>query len=101
MGALREAMQRELALRGFAAKTQQAYLGWIRRVAQHFRTSPDELSETQLRDYLARLGERGLSPSTINQAIGAIRFFRQSVLRREWDCEVVCTNVPRSGYRSF
>ncbi|HEV8578133.1 MAG TPA: site-specific integrase [Thermoanaerobaculia bacterium] len=94
MGALREAMQRELALRGFAARTQKAYLGWMRRVAQHFRISPDELSETQFREYLAQLGQRGLSPSTINQAIGAIRFFRQSVLRREWDREVVYQRPP-------
>lgn len=94
MGALREAMQREMALRGFAPRTQKAYLGWMRRLAKHFGIPPDQLSESQVREYLAGLGQRGLSSSTINQAIGAIRFFYHNVLRRQWDCEVVYQRPP-------
>lgn len=94
MGALRDAMQREMSLRGFAPRTQETYLAWMRRLAKHFGIPPDQLSEIQVREYLAGLGQRGLSSSTINQAIGAMRFFYHNVLRQQWDYEVVYQRPP-------
>ncbi len=95
MGVLREAMQREMALRGFAPKTEKAYLGWMVRLSRHSRLSPDHLSEVQVRDYLAGLDKRGLSPSTINQAISAVSFFFRSVVPREWQFKVRYQRAPQ------
>jgi integrase/recombinase XerD len=95
MGVLREAMQREMALRGFAPKTQRVYLGWIVRLSRQSRLSPDEISEAQVRDYLAGLAKRGLSPSTVNQAISAVIFFFRSVVPREWKFEVRHQRAPQ------
>jgi len=44
MGLLREAMQREMALRGFAPKTQKVYLAWMVRLTRQSRISPDQVS---------------------------------------------------------
>lgn len=95
MGVLREAMQREMALRGFAPKTQKVYLAWIVRLTRQSRISPDQVSEAQVRDYLAGLAARGLSPSTVNQAISAIAFFFRSVVPREWKFEVRYQREPQ------
>jgi integrase/recombinase XerD len=95
MGVLREAMQREMALRGFAPKTRKVYLAWMVRLSRQSRVSPDQISEVQVRDYLAGLAKRGLSPSTVNQAISAIAFFFRSVVPREWKFEVRYQRAPQ------
>jgi hypothetical protein len=75
MGAMREAMLREMALRGLAPRTQRAYVGWMFRLVSKTRVPADQLSESQVRTYLANLSQGGLSASTMNQAISAVRFF--------------------------
>jgi integrase/recombinase XerD len=95
MGVLREAMQREMALRGFAPKTRKVYLAWIVRLSRHSRLSPDQISESQVREYLAGLATRGLSPSTVNQAISAVSFFFGRVVPREWKFEVRYQRAPQ------
>jgi integrase/recombinase XerD len=95
MGALREAMQREMSLRGFAKRTQKAYLGWMVRLVRQTRIAADELQEPQVRAYLGGLSERGLSPSTLNQAIGAVRFFFNDVLHREWPLSIDYQRAPQ------
>ncbi len=44
----------------------------------------DQLSEQQALEYVADLTRRGRSGSTINQALGAIKFFYTEVVAREW-----------------
>jgi site-specific recombinase XerC len=73
MGAMREAMLCEMALRGLAPRTQHAYVGWMVRLVSKTRVPADQLSESQVRTYLASLSQRGLSASTLNQAINAVR----------------------------
>jgi site-specific recombinase XerD len=75
MGVFREAMQAEMQLRGFAARTQRSYTHWMRRLILEVRVPADQVSEQQVRDFLSRLSGRGLSASTVNQAISALRFF--------------------------
>ncbi len=95
MGVMREAMQREMALRGFSPRTQKTYIGWMLRLVRHARVSADQISEGQVREYLSLQSERGLSASTINQAIGALRFFFHGVLRRDWDLEIQYQRAPQ------
>lgn len=95
MGAMREAMLREMALRGFAARTQQVYVSWVARLVSKTRVLPEELSEVQVRRYLADLSQAGLSASTLNQAISAVRFFFNAVLHREWPLELQYQRAPQ------
>ena len=50
--ALRQRMHDDLQLAGLSQGTQVAYLRTVRQLAAHFKTSPDQLSEAQLREYL-------------------------------------------------
>jgi integrase/recombinase XerD len=95
MGAMREAMLREMALRGFAVKTQRAYVGWMARLVLRMRVPADQLLESQVRSYLADLWRTGLSSSTVNQAISAVRFFFNGVLHRDWPLEIHYQRAPQ------
>ena len=64
-----------MELRGFAARTQQAYMGAVDWMARHYGVWPGSLSDVQIQAYLLHLlRERGLSRSTVNQAACAARF---------------------------
>jgi len=56
-----------MALRGLAPRTQRAYVGWMVRLVSKTRVPADQLSESQVRTYLANLSQRGLSASTLNR----------------------------------
>jgi integrase/recombinase XerD len=95
MGAMREAMLREMALRGFAARTRRTYVGWMVRLVSRARVPAERLSESQVRGYLAELAQSGLSASTLNQGISAMRFFYNEVLHREWPLEIRYQRAPQ------
>lgn len=95
MGAMREAMLREMALRGFAARTQRTYTGWMRRLVSQVQLPADQVTEGQARAFLSELSRHGLSASTINQAISAVRFFFHEVLRRDWELEIHYQRAPQ------
>src|SRR3989449_2656163 len=95
MGAMREAMMREMALRGLAVKTQRTYVGWMARLVSQTRVPADQMMELQVRSYLADLSRTGLSASTLNQAINAVRFFFNGVLHRDWALEIHYQRAPQ------
>jgi integrase/recombinase XerD len=95
MGAMKEAMLREMLLRGFAARTQRSYVGWMVRLVSQTRVPADQVLEPQVRSYLAELSRRGLSASTLNQAISAVRFFFNGVLHRDWPLEIHYQRAPQ------
>ncbi len=95
MGAMREAMMLEMALRGFAVKTQRTYVGWMARLVSQTRVPADQMMELQVRSYLADLSRTGLSASTLNQAISAVRFFFNGVLHRDWPLDIHYQRAPQ------
>lgn len=84
MGRFRNAMSREMALRGYAPKTQSAYLLRMRRLVRHFGRPPDALSEDEVMDYFRSLASEEVSTSTFNQSLAAARVFFGGVLKRDW-----------------
>ena len=75
MGALRQKMIEEMKLRNFSARTQQSYLSAVVSLVKHYRRSPDQLTQDEIRAYLLHLKERGLSASSRNVAISGMKFF--------------------------
>jgi len=69
----------------YSRRTETAYLGWIRRyVLFSDRRHPRDLAEADVRRYLSHLAtERGVSASTQNQALAALTFLYDVVLRRK------------------
>ena len=95
MGKYRDAMQAEMQLRGFAPRTQRTYTSWMKRLIVRVGAPADQITEQQARSYLSELSGRGLSASTINQAISAVRFFFGNVLQRTWELEVHYQRAPQ------
>lgn len=83
MSPLRQQMQSDMQLRGFAARTQEAYLAAIVGIAKYYRRSPDQLTPQEIEHYLLHLiNERKLSWSTTNQAASALRFLFRTTLKQ-------------------
>jgi len=83
MTALREQMIQDMVVRGFAQNTQTAYVRAVAQLARFYGRSPDCLSEREIPRYLVHLHqEKGLSYSTCNQVVSALRFFYQVTLGR-------------------
>jgi integrase/recombinase XerD len=80
MGALRTRMMEEMKLRNFSPRTQESYLGAMIGLAKHYRPSPDQLTQEEIRAYLLHLEKRGLSPSSRNVAISGMKFFYHQML---------------------
>jgi integrase len=71
------------SLRG---RSKEEYLRQVRKLAEHYpQRSLKQLTERQVFDYLIfRRDEQKLRPSTLNQAVVALRLFYQDFLQRDW-----------------
>jgi len=74
-----------LRARHYSIRTEQAYVGWIRRyIFFHDVRHPDEMGEKEINAFLSHLAVHGkVSASTQNQALSALLFLYRTVLRRQ------------------
>ena len=77
-------VRRELRTRHYSRRTEEAYIGWIRRyVHHHGMRHPHALGEADIRAFVSSLAiTGGVSASTQNQAMAALAFLYRDVLRR-------------------
>lgn len=80
-GLLQE-VRRQLRVRHYSLRTEQAYLGWIRRFVEHHgRRHPRALGAKEVQAFLSKLAVEGrVAPSTQNQALSALLFLYRDVL---------------------
>jgi integron integrase len=71
-------------LRHFSIRTEQAYVGWVRRfVLFHGTRHPREMGAEEIRSFLSHLAtERDVAASTQNQALAALLFLYRGVLKK-------------------
>ena len=87
---LRQQMSDDMMIRNLADGTQEAYLRNVSQFAQHFSCCPSKLGPTEIRDYQIYLfKEKEASPSTMVQAVAALRFLYKITLRREWAVDAI------------
>src|SRR5438105_5494144 len=80
---LRKITLEELERRNYSETTTRAYLHTIEDFARYFKRPPDQLGPEQIREYVAHLfRDRKLADNTVNQRVGALRFFYIKTLRR-------------------
>ncbi|RMG84313.1 MAG: hypothetical protein D6714_08150, partial [Bacteroidetes bacterium] len=79
------ALEEQLMLERKSHSTIKGYKSNLRRFLEFYRgTVPAEISERQIKDYLLYLvNEKGISESTQNQVINAIKAFFEKVLKQE------------------
>ena len=85
MTELRKRMIECLQLRGLSERTQDMYVRAVRQLAEHYRKSPDVITEEELRQYflyIKNIKHYSRSASTI--ALCGIKFFFEHTLHRDW-----------------
>jgi integron integrase len=73
-----------LRLRHYSRRTEQAYVGWVKRFVRFGgMRHPSDLGESEVQAFLTSLAvERGVAAATQNQASSALVFLYEHVLRR-------------------
>src|SRR5271165_5589237 len=84
MTPLRKRMIDDLKLRNCSSRTIEAYVSWVKRFAQFHKCSPDLLGSEAVREYQLHLINSGVSWSTFNQAVCALKFLYRVTLKVEW-----------------
>lgn len=85
MTKLRQRMIQDMQLRGMSERTQESYVFAVRKLAEHFFKSPNQITEDELREYFLYLKNvKKYSKSATNIALCGIKFFFTYTLKREW-----------------
>jgi integron integrase len=92
-------VRRQMRVKHYSLRTEQAYLGWIRRfIFANARRHPREMGGAEVEAYLSSLAVQGkVAASTQNQALSALLFLYRVVLGVElpWMENVVRAKRPR------
>jgi integron integrase len=80
---LLDQVREAIRVRHYSRRTEQAYIGWIRRfIVFHHKRHPSELGEPEVTAFISDLAAKGVSASTQNQALSAVLFLFEVVLGR-------------------
>jgi integrase len=83
-------MIEDMQVRNLSPHTQAAYVQQVSLFARHFHQSPQTLGPEEIRAYQLYLtNERKLAPSSILQAVGALRFLYKVTLHKDWTVQDV------------
>jgi len=77
-------MIEDMKLAGLAESTRDVYVEAVRKLAAHYRRSPNELEEEEVRSYLVGLRERGIARGTFKSNHYGVQFFYRHTLNRDW-----------------
>ena len=80
-------MRANLRLRHFSPRTEEAYVGWVRRFVKFHRLEhPDRMGEAEVTAFLTHLAvERRVAPSTLTQALAALQSLSRHCQAAAWD----------------
>jgi len=96
---LRKRVLEELERRNYSQATARAYVGAIRRFAEYFHRSPEQLGLEQIREYQLHMVRRGLRPKTVMIQMAALRFLFVKVLKRRYSRDDL--PLPKSPKRQI
>jgi site-specific recombinase XerD len=83
---LRKRYEETLKLRDYRPRTCQSYVWAVDKLAEHFGTSPAELSEDDVRKYLIYCMERKkYSSASMRIVYSGIKIMYSTVLGKDWD----------------
>jgi len=83
MTPLRQQMIDAMQLRGFAARTQESYIGAVRQIAKFYHRSPELITPEEVDAWFRELVlKRHLSYASCHLYLNGLRFFYQEVLGR-------------------
>lgn len=93
----RARMSEDMRLHDHRPRTQEAYLLATRQFIDHVGREPETFKDEDVRGYFLHLREgKKLSPSSINIAVHALRFFFTRTMQRDWQVfDLLRVNKPR------
>lgn len=95
MGQLHDRMAQDMVLRGLRPATQRNYLIYCRKFTAHYKRSPVDLGEAEIRAFLLHcLKKKALSRETYRQIYAALKFLYSVTLKREWEVN----HIPSPRY---
>jgi site-specific recombinase XerD len=96
MTELRQKMIRVMELKNLSHHTKRYYIRAVKGLAEHYRRSPEKITEEMIDDYLLYLkNEKGNSPGTCCSVLTGLRFFYGHILGKQIKTEFSLTNAPR------
>lgn len=84
MSPLRTRMIEDMTLAGLAVGTRKIYIQAVYKLARHYRRSPDQLSEEEVRGYLLGLRQQGVARGTFQTSQYGLRFLYHHTLGCAW-----------------
>jgi site-specific recombinase XerD len=97
---LRTKVLEELKRRNYSQATSHTYVEAIRRYAEYFHVSPQQLGREHIRKYqLHLIEERKLEPKSVMVQMAALRFLYLKVLRRSYSRDDI--PLPRTPRRQI
>ena len=85
-GNLYRRMNDDLQLAGFSQRTVHGYLRSVRQLADYCQTTPDKITEDQLRRFFLHLkNERHFAYGSLRVAFSGIKFFYTRTCKRSWE----------------
>lgn len=90
MTPLRRRMIEDLRVRNYARATEENYVRYVARFAQHFGKSPDQLGSEDVRAFQLHLvNEAKVSYGSLSQHVNALRFLYRVTLNKPWVIEKI------------
>lgn len=94
---LRQRMLEDMRMRRLAPKTQTAYIRAVRRFTAYLGRPPDTATVEDLRNFQLYLVDHGISPTTLNATITALKFFCEITLGHpELMARMQAVHLPRT-----
>ena len=82
-----------MLIAGNVPQTAENYLSHVARLAEYYRTSPEHLTEEQVRKYLL-LRKQQLKLNSMRPIVAAIKFFYSQTVPRDWQT-LRAVRIPR------
>ena len=83
---LRKRMSEDLHLTGKAKRTHDGYIRAIRQLSDFAQTSPDQVTEQQVRQFFLHLkNDRHFAYGSLRVAFSGVKFFYTHTCKRDWE----------------
>lgn len=97
---LLDQVRQALRTKHYSLRTEEAYVNWIKRfILFHHKQHPQHLNSPEIEQFLTHLAvEQNVAASTQSQALSAILFLYQEVLRQPLDNPIDAVRAKKSHY---
>lgn len=97
---LLDQVRQALRTKHYSLRTEEAYVNWIKRfILFHHKRHPQHLNSPEIEQFLTHLAvEQNVAASTQSQALSAILFLYQEVLRQPLDNPIDAVRAKKSHY---